>query len=296
VRQAAKRSFYWLQTRAARLRMRLPGAESANSGRVAVLALHALAPARREMAVRPERFREQVLALKQAGWRCLPLDEFLRVMSGGAPPGVPSVAFTFDDGYRSVYEHALPVLAEAGFHATVFLTVDFLDGKIRPPWRSTHPALVAEYTVEAEHFQPMEWRQARELAASRAFRIGSHSLSHPLMGRLDAKTAARELRDSRGAIEDRLGIAVTAFSYPYGVRRYGAYSEATERLVREAGYECSFSAEIVRARVGAGTYLIPRIPLVDADTGLDARAKAAGAYDWVGVAQRAYQRIFPNPH
>jgi hypothetical protein len=36
--------------------------------------------------------------------------------------------------------------------------------------------------------------------------------------------------------------------------------------------------------------------LVEQDTGVDACAKAAGAYDWVGVAQRSFQRFFSNPH
>jgi hypothetical protein len=36
--------------------------------------------------------------------------------------------------------------------------------------------------------------------------------------------------------------------------------------------------------------------LTEADSGADAVAKAAGGYDWVGIAQRLYHSVFPNPH
>jgi hypothetical protein len=48
--------------------------------------------------------------------------------------------------------------------------------------------------------------------------------------------------------------------------------------------------------VGSGCWKIPRMSLTEEDTGIDAVAKAAGGYDWVGSAQSLYQFIFPNPH
>jgi hypothetical protein len=105
-----------------------------------------------------------------------------------------------------------------------------------------------------------------------------------------------EIRLSKQILEDRLGAAVRDFSYPYGVRRHGAYSETTEKMVREAGYASSCTSEIGRPAAGGGPYLMPRIPLTSDDTGGDACAKAAGYYDWVGFAQRTFQRVFPNPH
>jgi hypothetical protein len=97
-------------------------------------------------------------------------------------------------------------------------------------------------------------------------------------------------------LEDRLGVPVPWFSYPFGVKTYGAYSDGTESALREIGYTASCTSEIGRARVGSGPFLLPRISLVEQDAGVDACAKAAGAYDWVGVAQRSFQRLFSNPH
>jgi len=224
------------------------------------------------------------------------LEELLAIASGVRPPAQPGFAITFDDGYESVYSVALPVLEEFKVSATVSLTVGFLNREIAPPWHSTHPALVEEYRREASHFQPMSWDQAKELAAHPLIRMGSHSLSHYCLALLSRDQLQEEVRGSRQILEDRLGVPVEVFAYPFGVQRYGAYSQSTEDVVLESGYKASFTSEIGRASSGAGAYLIPRISLTNEDTGKDAWAKAAGGYDWVGLAQSTYQKIFLNPH
>lgn len=294
LRQVVKRTFYEAQRNVARLHawVKPPSTEQ-----FALFNLHAIAVARSDLAVSPTRFRRQLAALLQVGYRCLDFDEVLRAVEEAASVRCPAFSITFDDGYRSVYEEAWPVLEELGLSATIFVTVDFLDGKVAPPWHSSHAALVREYAANAAQFRPLEWPQLREMARSARIRIGSHSMSHFLMGRLDGDTLRDELQRSKQVLEDRLGVPVSLFSYPFGVARYGAYSRASEEAVRQAGFLSSCTSEIGRVRAGSGNpYLLPRIPLVDEDTGLDARAKAAGAYDWVGLAQDAFHRIFPNPH
>jgi peptidoglycan/xylan/chitin deacetylase (PgdA/CDA1 family) len=142
----------------------------------------------------------------------------------------------------------------------------------------------------------MSWDEAAALSRHPLISIGSHSVSHPLLGACPAEQARREIAESRAIIAEHLGSLPDLFAYPYGVRRYGAYSAATEALLRESGYRCSFTSEISRARAGAGPWLIPRISLTDDDGPADAVAKAAGGYDWVGAAQSLFQSVFPNPH
>jgi peptidoglycan/xylan/chitin deacetylase (PgdA/CDA1 family) len=60
------------------------------------------------------------------------------------------------------------------------------------------------------------WDELRILARDPAVTIGAHTVSHPMLAKHDAATVRRELRDSRTAIEQRLGRAVTHFAYPVG--------------------------------------------------------------------------------
>lgn len=293
LRQRVKGRFYSLQRRIARSRAR--HVEECQADGIVIFAMHAISHARSDMAVSPGRFREQIQALIDAGYRPLSMDQVLHVLSGaGSSP--PAFAITFDDGYESVFTHALPILESLSIPATVFLTTGFLDGAVVPPWRSSDAALLAEYRNQAEHFRPMSWEQARRLARHPLFHFGSHSVSHPLLGTLPEESVRDELVRSQSVLAERLGVVPDLFAYPFGVRRYGAYSEATERLVSECGYRCSLTSEISRARVGSGCWKIPRMSLTEEDTGIDAVAKAAGGYDWVGSAQSLYQFIFPNPH
>ncbi len=269
IRQVVKRGFYAGQRNVARLHTWLT---PRSTRKFALFVLHAIAPAKSDMAVSPSRFRRQLAALLSAGYRCLDFDEVLQAIQEAGSLQSPAFGLTFDDGYRSVYEDAWPVV-------------------------SSDAALVREYAEHAAQFRPLEWPQLREMARSKRIRIGSHSLNHHLMGRLDETTLRDDLQRSKHILEDRLDVPVSLFSYPFGVARYGAYSRASEDVVRQMGFRCSCTSEIGRIRAGSGNpYLLPRISLVEEDTGLDARAKAAGAYDWIGLAQSAFQRIFPNPH
>jgi peptidoglycan/xylan/chitin deacetylase (PgdA/CDA1 family) len=71
-----------------------------------------------------------------------------------------------------------------------------------------------------------------------AFKIGSHSLTHPVLTRLSNVELRREVTDSKHRLEDLLGNEVSSFAYPWGevdVRVRGA--------VAEAGYKFAMSTE-----------------------------------------------------
>lgn len=294
VRLVLRRGFYDLQRRIARVA--LPRNPHGSRHRFAIFVLHAVGPATSDMAVGRQRLDEQLGTLIHAGYRCLSLHHLLHALARRDALTEPSFAITFDDGYRSVLTDALPVLERLQLSATVFLTVDFLNGTTAPPWGSRDPGLIDEYRRNAGQFEPMSWTEARELAAHPLIALGSHSMSHRLLDTLDDETLMAEARQSRHELSDRLGLDITAFSYPYGVRRYGAYSDRTERVLRNAGYRCSFTSEIGRAAINSVPWLLPRIPLTSDDLDVDALAKAAGRYDWVAVAQQTFQLVFQNPH
>jgi peptidoglycan/xylan/chitin deacetylase (PgdA/CDA1 family) len=79
----------------------------------------------------------------------------------------------------------------------------------------------------------LTWDEAR--AMSRAgIRFGSHTSTHPILSRIDAAQARRELAESKALIQEQLGVAVDGFAYPNGTR--ADFLPETKRMLREAGY------------------------------------------------------------
>ena len=296
MRAIVKHAFYSCQRHAARLRLRWSPLDERSRTRFVIFSLHTIADAASDMAVSEARLRAQLGGLLDAGYRCLDLPEALRALGSSDPLPQPAFCLTFDDGYRSVYDPGLKILEDLDLTATLFITVNFLDGLIRPPWHSRDAALLREYSFHAAHFQPLDWPQLREMIAGKRVRVGSHSLNHFMAGHLREGDLRAEICQSKDILESRLGVEVPFFAYPYGVRPYGAFSSRSEAILRQAGYQCSCTSRISRAAVGTGSWLLPRISLVHSDTALDARAKAAGTYDWVTLAQNSFHGFFPNPH
>jgi peptidoglycan/xylan/chitin deacetylase (PgdA/CDA1 family) len=111
------------------------------------------------------------------------------------------VAITIDDGYRSTYEIAFPVLKSHGYRATVFLYSDFVGAS-----------------------DALTWPQMKEMASSRLIEIQPHSKTHAnLTQRLPNENDARyrervkrEVDAPIGVIRDHLDTVSTTFAYPYG--------------------------------------------------------------------------------
>ncbi|MGL4400479.1 MAG: polysaccharide deacetylase family protein, partial [Luteolibacter sp.] len=126
--------------------------------RVAVLGYHDLAENLPETAMRvhTSKFRKQMEAIRQSGVKVLTLDEFTAWKKGDSKIPENSVLITFDDGWKSVYTDAFPILKEFGFPFTIFLYKNYVDGGGKA---LTLPMI-------------------REMTKNGAT-IGSHSVSHP---------------------------------------------------------------------------------------------------------------------
>ena len=90
---------------------------------VPVLMYHVIAPPPAGapypgLYVDPDQFAAEMQGLKAAGWRPVTLDQLRAYWTRGVPlpPGKPLV-LTFDNGYRSQYTNALPILQKLGWVA-----------------------------------------------------------------------------------------------------------------------------------------------------------------------------------
>ena len=139
--------------------------------------------------------------------------------------GLPGrrLVLTFDDGTCDFIDHALPVLEELGFTATLFIVAGKVGGKRDWSALPGQPPLAPVPLMDA-----VMLRQLRD----RGFTIGSHTMSHPVLPATGDEQAQEEIARSKQVLADMLGQPVRWFAYPYL-----AATGQTEELVRLAGYE-----------------------------------------------------------
>jgi peptidoglycan/xylan/chitin deacetylase (PgdA/CDA1 family) len=199
---------------------------------LAILTYHALDDQPSVISMPPAAFRGQVEALARRGLRGVSLAQAFeqREREGRFPQD--AVVLTFDDGYLSVITAGLPLLAAHGFTATVFLASGLV-GLTAAEARRRNPDLDRDL---------LDWGQATELLQA-GWEIGSHTVSHPDLTRLDTASLARELGDSKLELEQRLQAPVRSFAYPYGRHKRSVRDAAahyydfacTTRLAHHAG-------------------------------------------------------------
>ena len=181
-----------------------------------------------------------------------------------APPSArPRLWITFDDGYRDNYELAFPVLRRHALSATVFVTTGWLRD-------SDHAPGVC-----------LSWREVREMAAA-GIRFGAHTVSHPSLPELSEREAEAEIRESKRALEDRLGVPCTLFAYPFG-----HVDRRVRDLVAKAGFQWAVTTCEGVASLDGDPLLMPRTYLAASDLlYTDLRLKLRGLHEWRGPLWR----------
>ena len=168
---------------------------------VPVLCYHRFGPRSSQLAVTPAAFEAQMDYLARNGYHVIPLARLAGHLERGEPIPRKSVVLTIDDGYRSTYEVAFPVLRKHGFPATVFLYSDFVGAP-----------------------DALTWPQMKEMEASGLVNIQPHSKTHAnltmrLAGETDAKYRDRlrtEVDTPIRLIQDRLAVPSLSYAFPYG--------------------------------------------------------------------------------
>ncbi len=148
-----------------------------------------------------EDFRLQMGFLKESGYVTItPLQLAKVILKGGELP-VKSVIITFDDGYRSVYELAFPVLQECGFQGVVYVITGYVGA---PTYMSS--------------------AQLTELFAN-GWETGSHTVSYEDLVK-NPSHAYDQMVGSRLYLKKLLDKKELTLAYPFG--------KADENITRRA--------------------------------------------------------------
>jgi len=121
--------------------------------------------------------------------------------------GEDGIILTFDDGWESISEYAIPILIKLNIFATIFMTVD---------------------KINKSGF--MSENQLKQII-SQGMTIGSHTYSHRFLNDLDKDDITEELIKSKKILEEKLNINVNQLSLPGGRN-----NSMVIRLAEQVGY------------------------------------------------------------
>ena len=216
-------------------------------------------------------FEYHMRYLSENGYSAISLSDTVASLKEGRSAAERPVVITFDDGYQNFYTEAFPILAEYGSSATVFLPTAFIGNSSR----------------KFKNLECLTWNQVRELGKA-GIRFGSHTVSHPQLKSLKTQDVQREIADSKNAIEQELGSAVTSFAYPYAFPETdGAFTAQLRGLLEDAGYQNGVCTILGTTHRTADPFFLRRLPINSCDDLPLFGAKLDGGYDWLHTLQYA---------
>jgi len=154
-----------------------------------------------KMTISKEKFSQQMQYLKDNGYRVIAMRDMINFIEGKEALPKKAVIITIDDGYRSTYEIAYPVLKKLNFPATLFLYTDF-----------------------AGAGDAIKWSHAKKMFNSGLMDIQPHSKTHPNMSlqkimedkQQYRKRILEEINNPDKRISKRLKTDMHTFAYPFG--------------------------------------------------------------------------------
>ena len=203
----------------------------------------------------PEKiFVQQLLYLRDAGWRVIDAATFLRGLD--TPEILPrrSALLTFDDGCQQFLDVALPSLRHFNYPSVHFVPTDYI-GK--------------ENTFDAGN-EPEEpiftWQELRKLERW-GVSIESHAVTHRPFSELSRAQQDEELSRSKAVLETGLRKRVNLFAFPKGDE--GADRRAMSRSLKRIGYRaaCLYGGPPIRLPIST-PYRLSRLAM-GPDTNLE---------------------------
>jgi hypothetical protein len=193
---------------------------------VPVLLYHGITETPDRFSMTAETFADQMFALKRAGYHTITLQEFQDFLDGEKRLNEKSFLLTFDDARIDAYWGADPVLQALDFTAVMFVaTADSINARPLPSYYIHHSLLarmirtgrweIGSHAIQQYGgFIPVDRFGNEANFLSNKMWFGEHDRLET-----DEEYRARithELVDSKKELEERFGVPIAAFAYPFG--------------------------------------------------------------------------------
>ena len=187
-------------------------------------------------SVSVKQFQKHLAYLKQHDYTVLLLGQALDRLHSEKPLPEKSAVITMDDGYRSIWENALPLLEDYGYGATIFISTRHVGGN-----------------------NYLTWDQIQKIK-EKGFELGNHSHAHAYFldnpkGKI-AKAFEADLKKSHEQFRRHIGQVPDIYSYPFG-----EYTPGMMGVLKKNGYHAATAQKSGVIYAGSNRFALPRFPM-----------------------------------
>src|SRR5512133_1061455 len=188
--------------------------------------------------ITPAAFEAQMKELKDRGITVISMQDLLAWKRGEKNIPPRCAVITFDDGYKSQYEVAWPILKKYGYPFTMFIYTEgvrggSLGGGGAITWEQLADMRDNGVDIEAHSATHQDLREGHTITLASP---GGKKTRTKLTGPQYEEWMQNEVVGSKQLLEQRLGIKVNCFAVPFG-----NYNEHVKEIARNAGYEAMFT-------------------------------------------------------
>lgn len=188
--------------------------------------------------ITPAVFEAQMKMLKDRGITVIGMQDLLAWKRGEKNIPPRCAVITFDDGWKSQYEVAWPILKKLGYTFTMFLYTEGIAGGSLGGGQAITWEMLADMRdngidIEAHSATHQDLREGHTVMVMEPDRKRTKK---KLTGAEYEQWVQSEVVGCKTLLEQRLGIKINCFAVPFG-----NYNEHVKELARNAGYEAMFT-------------------------------------------------------
>lgn len=215
---------------------------------VPIIMYHSILPrGQSPYIVTPALLEQDLQYLQRQGRTAVTVADLIAYVDEGIPLPDKPVMLTFDDGYYNNYLYAHPLLKQYGMRGVISPIAAVSEQYSDHPDQQDHP-----------RYSHVTWEQLTEMTASGVWEIGHHSYNLHVSdggrkGVVQTKGESAEayraaltadLTRATKLLQGKVGVTPTVFVYPFG-----AYTKATDPILRELGFRATLTCEERVSRV-----------------------------------------------
>src|SRR5713101_1206939 len=188
--------------------------------------------------ITPAAFEAQMKELKDRGITVISMQDLLAWKRGEKNIPPRCAVISFDDGWKSQYDVAWPIMKKFGYTFTMFIYTEgvaggSLGGGQAITWEQLAEMRDNGIDIEAHSATHQDLREGHTVMIMEP---GGKRTKKKLTGAEYEQWVQNEVVGCKQLLEQRLGIRVNCFAVPFGT-----YNEHVKEIARNAGYESMFT-------------------------------------------------------